>query len=166
MADPFEVLGLPRAWRVSVEDIRAAQRKCSIASHPDRQTDPASRANALQLSSRINAAASELLDPLSRGAAIVRALEPTPKPPEPRQNPAFLMRMMELREAVDQAAHNALDRNAVATQIAQELRVIELETDLAMGALITRPQVETWSAAVDALNRLRALRRAHEESAR
>ena len=76
------------------------------------------------------------------------------------------MRMMELREAVDQAAHNALDRNAVATQIAQELRVIELETDLAMGALITRPQVETWSAAVDALNRLRALRRAHEESAR
>ncbi len=166
MADPFAVLGLPRAWNVTVEEIRAAQRKSCIASHPDRQTDPVARANALQLSSRINAAATELLDALSRGAAIVRVLAPTPRPPEPKQDATFLMRMMELREAVDQASDNALARSAVAAQIAHELRAIEMETDVAMRELITRPQVETWTAAVDALNRLRALRRAHEESAR
>jgi predicted kinase len=73
---------------------------------------------------------------------------------------------MELREAVDQASDNALARSAVAAQIAHELRAIEMETDVAMRELITRPQVETWSVALDALNRLRAMRRAHEESAR
>ncbi len=166
MNDPFEVLGLPRAWNVTVEEIRAAQRKSCIASHPDRQTDPVARANALQLSSRINAAATELLDALSRGAAIVRVLAPTPRPPEPKQDATFLMRMMELREAVDQASDNALARSAVAAQIAHELRAIEVETDVAMRELITRPHAQTWTAAVDALNRLRALRRANEESAR
>jgi len=166
VADPFAVLGLPRAWNVTVEEIRAAQRTSSIAAHPDRQTDPAARANALQLSSRINAAATELLDALSRGAAIVRVLAPTPRPPEPKQDATFLMRMMELREAVDQASDNALTRSTVAAQIAHELRAIEVETDVAMHELITRPHAQTWTAALDALNRLRALRRAHEESAR
>ena len=166
MDDPFAVLGLPRAWNVTVEEIRAAQRTSCIAAHPDRQTDPVARANALQLSSRINAAATELLDALSRGAAIVRVLAPTPRPSEPKQDATFLMRMMELREAVDQASDNALARSAVAAQIAQELQAIEMETDVAMRELITRPHAQTWTAAVDALNRLRALRRAHEERAR
>lgn len=166
MPDPFELLGLPRSWRLTVEEIRAAQRRCSIVSHPDRHTDLASRANALEESSRINAAASELLDPLSRGNAILQALAPDPRPLEPKQNPSFLMRMMELREAVDSAGDDAQARTAIAEQVALELHAIELETDATMRALITRPEVETWSAAFDALNRLRAMRRAHEECAR
>ena len=165
MPDPFELLGLPRSWRVTVEEIRAAQRRCSIVSHPDRHTDLASRANALDESSRINAAASELLDPLSRGNAILQALAPTPRPAEPKQSPEFLMRMMELREAVDGAGQDPQARREIAAQVAAELRAIELETDAAMGALLTRPQVETWRAAFDACHRLRAMRRASDECA-
>ena len=114
----------------------------------------------------MNAAASELLDSLSRGNAILQVLAPTPRPLEPKQNPSFLMRMMELREAVDGAGEDAQARAAIAEEVALELSAIELETDAAMRALITRPEVETWSAAFDVLNRLRAMRRAHEECAR
>ena len=166
MADPFQLLGLTCSWRLTADEIRAAQRKCSIVSHPDRQTDAVGRANALHKSSMMNAAASELLDSLSRGNAILQALAPTPRPLEPKQNPSFLMRMMELREAVDSAGEDAQARTAITEEVALELRAIELETDAAMRALITRPEVETWSAAFDALNRLRAMRRAHEECAR
>ncbi|MSR33801.1 MAG: hypothetical protein EXS12_03220 [Phycisphaerales bacterium] len=165
MADPFEVLGLPRAWNVTVAEIRAAQRKCSIAAHPDRHTDLLSRLNAVQTSSRINAAAGELLDPLLRGNAILQSLAPEPRPQEPKQTPLFLMRMMDLREAVDGAGENAQARRDIANEVTAELRAIELETDTAMCALITRPQVETWTAAFDALNRFRAMRRAHNECA-
>jgi DnaJ-domain-containing protein 1 len=163
--DPFEMLGLPRSWRLTVEEIRAAQRRCSIVSHPDRHTDLTSRANAMDESSRINAAASELLDPLSRGSAILNALAPTPRPAEPKQSLEFLMRMMELREAVDAAGQDPQARREIAADVAAELRAIELETDEAMGALLSRPQVETWRAAFDACHRLRAMRRANDECA-
>lgn len=75
------------------------------------------------------------------------------------------MRMMELREAVDGAGQDPQARRVIAAQVAAELRAIELETDAAMDALVTRPQVDTWRAAFDACNRLRAMRRANDECA-
>ncbi len=165
MADSFDMLGLPRSWRLTAQEIRTAQRKCSIVAHPDRQPDPVARQNSLQQASRINAAANELLDPMSRGNALLKSFEPRPKPTDPKPTAEFLMSMMALREAVDAATQDKQARAVVVAQVSAQLSAIELETDAAMMALIKRPEPDTWCAAFDALNRLRSMRRAHAECA-
>lgn len=146
-----------------MEEIRAAQRRCSIAAHPDRQPDAVRRRSAVEEASRINAAAGDLLDSLSRGRAILELLAPNPRPTEPRQDPAFLMRIMELRESVDAAGRDGAERRKIAEEVRRDLAHVETETDTAMAALIARPDAASWTAACDALNRLRALRRAGDE---
>jgi DnaJ-domain-containing protein 1 len=152
--DPFEALGLPRAWRISAERVRAAQRRIAAAGHPDRFTDPAARAQAQARIAASNQAAAALLEPLGCGEALLRLLVPQPGLAEPRPHPAFLVRMMELRERVDVEGLDAVE---------PDLREIEAAADADAEARFNEllsGDANAWLGAADALGRLRAVARA------
>jgi DnaJ-domain-containing protein 1 len=158
MADPFAALGLAPACRVEPEAVRQAQRRVMARWHPDRFPDAAERADAQRRVAEANEAAAVLLDPLACAQAAIDALAPVPRPADPRPDPAFLAEMLELREALDAG-------DAVRVRPALDALEAEAHHDLA-GAFeaLQAGSVATWSRAVQALGRLRAVRRARESA--
>lgn len=155
MREAFEALGLAPAWRVPEQTIRDAQRRVAARWHPDRFVDAAERDAAQQRVAKANAAAAALVDPLARGQALLELFAPVPRPHEARPQPAFLMQMMQVREAIDggtEGVQQALD----ALQGAADADAERLFCRLVAG------DVSAWADAGEALGRLRAIRRAHE----
>jgi DnaJ-domain-containing protein 1 len=160
--DPFALLDLERSWALTASQIRTAQRRRAVAAHPDRQTDAARRDEAVSEAARINEAAAALLDPLSRGQALLELSAPSPRPPEPASDAAFLRLVLSLRESIDGAV-TADDRRAAAAEVRDALAAAESDTAASMAAMLAHPDCATWSAAAAALARVRALRRAQAE---
>jgi DnaJ-domain-containing protein 1 len=152
--DPFQALGLPRAWRIPAEQVRSAQRRVAAAGHPDRFMDPASRAEAQAQVAASNQAAAALLEPLGCGEALLRLLAPATGAAEPRPDPAFLMRMMELRERVD-----AEGVESVEPDLAEIEATALADADIRFRALLSGDP-GAWTGAADAIGRLRAVARA------
>lgn len=103
-ADHFEMLGLPRQFDLSEEEVRSAYRRLARDTHPDRfagaSEEAVARAN--ELSAAINAAYRVLLDPVSR-ASYVLTLAGGPGPEDVRDVPGnLLMQVMTLRELIEQ----------------------------------------------------------------
>src|SRR4051794_17601998 len=99
MIDPFEVLGLPRRFAVSADEVEARYLARSRQLHPDfHQLAPASEQRAaLELTSVLNEAFATLRDPFKRAKALL-ALEGGPTAAERKEMaPAFLEEMLELR---------------------------------------------------------------------
>lgn len=161
MADPFEVLGLPKGWPLDPQVVRGAQRRACAAWHPDRFDDPARRSDAQARVAAANEAAACLLDPIACAQALLDALAPVPRPPEPRARPAFLMAMMEIREAIDAGG----DLAAVWTAVAEQRRLAEADARRSFEAL-QGGAADAWADAAEAVGRLRALRRAEEGAGR
>lgn len=161
MADPFEALGLPRGWPLDPQAVRAAQRRAVASWHPDRFGDPARRSEAQARVAAANEAAARLLDPLTCAQALLDALAPEPRPAEPKPQPAFLMTMMEIREAIDGGG----DRSSALVAVAEQRERAEADARAAFEAL-QRGETRAWPEAAEAVGRLRALRRAEEGATR
>jgi DnaJ-domain-containing protein 1 len=155
--DPFEALGLPRSWRLSAEQVRAAQRRVCAASHPDRFQDPAHRDDAQVRVARANQAAATLLEPLGCAESLLAVLAPQPRPPEPRPNPLFLAEMIELRERLD-----AGDATTVASDLAALEQAARSDAEAGFARLLAG-DTSAWRAAAEAIGRLRAVLRARGE---
>lgn len=161
MRDAFDALGVAPAWRLEERLVREAQRRMAARWHPDRFTDAATRDDAQRRVARVNAAAAVLLDPLTRGQALLELWAPAPMPPEARARPEFLARMMVLREAIDEGSADP--------EVHQDLEDLEGQANADAErhfARLATGEAAAWSEAGEALGRLRALRRAREELAR
>lgn len=106
--DPFELLGVPRAFETDVAAAEARHRELSRLSHPDRNAGapPAQRREALDRMVRLNDAWKIVKDPIARATWLLRdagrviADGPAGQKLLP---PGFLLQVMEDREELAEA---------------------------------------------------------------
>ena len=119
-SDDFELFGLPRRFALDADALDARRRVLQAEVHPDRFAAQGAAAQrvAMQWAVRVNEAWRRLKDPVARATLLC---ELSGAPVDAERNtamaPAFLMRQMEWREALDDA------RDATAVQaLADEVR--------------------------------------------
>jgi molecular chaperone HscB len=148
--DDFEIFGLERRFAIDAEALEARRRTLQGQVHPDRfaAQGAAARRVAAQWSVRVNEAYARLRDPVRRAAALCElagvdlAVERNTAMP-----PAFLMRQMAWREALEDAA----DVHAV-ERVAQEVRAEREATLASIGMAIDERQ--DFVAAADCVRSL------------
>src|SRR6476619_1770759 len=104
--DPFATLGAPRRYDLDLTVLEKTHRELSRALHPDRfaQSGASERRAALEKAANVNEAWRALRDPIRRAEALFRlAGASVGETNEPKASPAFLMEMMEDREALADA---------------------------------------------------------------
>ncbi len=119
-SDDFELLGLPRRFRLERSELDARRRALQAEVHPDRfaSAGAASSRVAMQWAARVNEAHARLADPLRRagylcelGGAPIGAEDNTSMPVD------FLIQQMAWRESLDEATSRA-SVEAVAHEVA------------------------------------------------
>ena len=106
MSDPFELLGVDARFDLDLSQLEKRHRDLSRALHPDRYvgSPAAERRQALGKAIEVNEAWRQLRDPIPRAEALCARLGvPIDSSSYPPATPAFLMEMMELREALSEA---------------------------------------------------------------
>ncbi|MBN9167838.1 MAG: Fe-S protein assembly co-chaperone HscB [Myxococcales bacterium 68-20] len=104
--DPFATLGAPRRFDLDLAVLEKTHRELSRALHPDKfaQAGASERRAALEKAANVNEAWRILRDPIRRAEALFRALGfAVGETNEPKASPAFLMEVMEEREALAEA---------------------------------------------------------------
>jgi molecular chaperone HscB len=107
LQDPFEALGLPRRFDLDARDIRRAWLARAADLHPDRAQGAAGGADEGEVARRaalLNDAKRTLEDPERRADALLVLLGGPAREEEKSLPPAFLMEVMEVREALEDAA--------------------------------------------------------------
>lgn len=158
--DPFELLGLSRAWTLTDAQVRSAQVRALARCHPDRHPEGAAREAAMRMSARINEAVAALASTELRAEAFVRTCGG--HAPIPQLPPEELMEWMERREWIDERQREGAAglaaiadwRRAGVHEILDSIRSATCGADG-----LPRPDAD-WSAARLNIARLRALRRA------
>lgn len=134
--DPFLTLGIERRFEVDLARVERQHRELSRALHPDRYVSapPGERRAALERAVQVNEAFRVVRDPVRRAEALFAlAGVPVGEDREPKAAPAFLMEVMEHREALAEAKA-ARDRAAIeALATAVRSREAEAERALARG---------------------------------
>jgi molecular chaperone HscB len=107
MIDPFAKLGAPRRFDLDLAALEKTHRELSRALHPDKFAAGASateRRAALEKAAEVNEAWRVVRDPIKRAEALFAlAGLAVGETNEPKASPAFLMDVMEQREALAEA---------------------------------------------------------------
>ena len=105
MSGPFEIFGLPAEFDVDLGELADRHRELSRALHPDRHVDqpPLQRRQALSRALEVNDAFRVLRDPLKRAQVL---LDLAGVNQNQETSPAFLMEVMERREALSEAGRS------------------------------------------------------------
>ncbi|GCB61425.1 hypothetical protein scyTo_0009334 [Scyliorhinus torazame] len=157
--DYFQLLGLPRRFRLSAERLSRSQRRLQRVLHPDNfsRSAEAERRFSEEQSALVNEAYGTLLRPLSRGLYLLRLELPAEAQPEeaggelPAGDPAFLAVVLRLNEQLEEA-RGPEDIGRVAEEVEARLREL---TELVAQAFEqgrpreTRPllrQMRFWSS--------------------
>ncbi|XP_038652488.1 iron-sulfur cluster co-chaperone protein HscB [Scyliorhinus canicula] len=159
--DYFQLLGLPRRFRLSAERLSRSQRRLQRDLHPDNfsRSAEAERRFSEEQSALVNEAYGTLLRPLSRGLYLLRLELPAEAQPEeeeagsqlPAGDPAFLAAVLRLNEQLEEA-RGPEDIGLVAEEVEARLREL---TELVAQAFEqgrpreTRPllsQMRFWSS--------------------
>ena len=125
MEDPFDLLGLDPSFQLDKELVEERHLRLSRALHPDRHaTAPAlQRRQALGRAIQVNQAYRVLRDPIARAEALLRRLGvETGEAAQPKADMAFLMDMVDRREALA-SAKQAKDVERV-TDLEGEVRAL------------------------------------------
>jgi molecular chaperone HscB len=120
--DPFATLGLPPRYDVDPQDIERRWRDLSRVLHPDRYAQASATERRLSLDKAVvvNVAYRTLGDPLARAEALLGLGGHDKAQAEcARDDSAFLMEMMELREALADARSG--DDGAAVTRLGQDV---------------------------------------------
>lgn len=164
--DPFLTLGIERRFDVDLARLERQHRELSRALHPDRYVSapPGERRAALERAVEVNEAFRVVRDPVRRAEALLTlAGVPVGEDREPKAAPAFLMEVMEHREALAEAKA-ARDRAAIeALTTAVKARESEAERALARG-LDAPDRGAPPASLVGRLGELRFYRRFLEEA--
>ena len=132
--DPFATLGIARAFDVDLAAVEKVHRELSRALHPDRYigASPSERRASLAKAVEVNEAWRVVRDPVRRADALlalggVVTGEGRDADSGAKQDPAFLMDMLEQREALAEAKQSK-DLEAVrrlAAAIEERVRIVE-----------------------------------------
>jgi molecular chaperone HscB len=165
MNDPFEMLGVERRFDLDLAVLSRTHRELSRALHPDRYAAAgrSERRAALERAASVNEAWRVVRDPVRRAEALFAlAGLAVGDGREPKASPAFLMEVLEEREALAEArAKRDLDR-VRATGAAMTDRAREVEAKLAAG-FAGRPDHAAAEALLPLLGELRFYRRFLDE---
>ncbi|MSR18694.1 MAG: hypothetical protein EXS00_05940 [Phycisphaerales bacterium] len=112
--DPFSVLGMRRSFAISMTELRQSMLRQAVALHPDRFPEPVQREAAERQMAMVTAASTELGDPERRARALMRLAVGESGQPEPKMDQAFLMEMLELRDAGDSSPVREMQQGIVA----------------------------------------------------
>ena len=132
MQSHFALFGLPETYALDRERLDAAYRELQNTVHPDRFAahSGAEQRVAMQWATQANEAYQTLKHPVNRGVYLLKlqgidALDAS----NTKMSPAFLMRQMEWREAIEdaRAARSAAALDALTIELRQEHRRIEAE---------------------------------------
>jgi molecular chaperone HscB len=154
--DPFATLGIARAFDVDLAAVEKVHRELSRALHPDRYigASPSERRASLAKAVEVNEAWRVVRDPVRRADALLALRgvvtgEGRDEANGAKQDPAFLMDMLEQREALAEAKQSK-DLEAVRRLAAAiEERVRGVERALAEG--FAQPEVSGLAAKVGEL---------------
>lgn len=167
--DPFATLGAPRRFDLDLAALEKTHRELSRALHPDKfaQTGASERRAALEKAADVNEAWRVVRDPIRRAEALFR-LEglPVGETSEPKASPAFLMEVMEEREALAEAraARDLAKVHALAEGITRRAKATEAKLGAAFAGDLTPARAEL-ERLLPLLGELRFYRRFLEEVA-
>ena len=126
--NPFAVFDLPAAFALEAAELERRHLDLAKAVHPDRyaQALPAERREAANRATTVSEAYRMLRDPVKRAEAVFREAGIGVSESEvPKASPAFLMEVMEQREALSDA-RDAKDASAI-TALTETLQSAETE---------------------------------------
>jgi molecular chaperone HscB len=107
--DPFAALGLPRRYDIDMDELETSYRELQKALHPDKHAGAGASQRKLSLEKAVavNEAYRTLKDDLRRAEALLalfQASDPAHEPSSTQpQDAEFLLQVMVLREALDEA---------------------------------------------------------------
>lgn len=165
VTDPFETLGVDPRFDLDLRALEARHRDLSGALHPDRyaQRSGAERRMALSKAIEVNAAFRELRDPVRRAEALLGRLGlAREEGQEPPVAPAFLMEILELREALGRA--RASVDVAEVERLSREVGARENAALLALGRAFSDGSELDLSVIFEKLAELRYFRRFLDEA--
>ena len=129
--DPFVTLGVERKFDVDMKLVERTHRDLSRALHPDRYPHGTEeKRDALSRAVQVNEAFRVLRDPVRRAEALFTlAGIPVGETNEPKPSPAFLMDILEQREALAAAKEDGAPErvSALAESVAERARAAEAE---------------------------------------
>lgn len=164
--DPFDVLGVPPAYKLDFEVLERRHRELSRALHPDRHASkpPGERRRLLGRAIEANEAWQRLKDPVARARALLtRYGLSREEGQEPPADPEFLMSIMERREALAAARGNrdvdGLGR--LASEVERETAELDRTIDADFREL-DRERGKTPAARVEGLMRKLGRRRYYQ----
>jgi molecular chaperone HscB len=129
--DPFATLGIAHAFDIDLAAVEKVHRELSRALHPDRYVgaSPSERRASLEKAVEVNEAWRVVRDPIRRAEALLalKGVATREGPGAPTADPAFLMDMLEQREALSEARQSK-DLEAVrrmSAAIGERARAVE-----------------------------------------
>ena len=166
MNDPFEMLGVERRFDLDLKVLEKTHRELSRALHPDKfvQAGASERRAGLEKAASVNEAWRTVRDPITRAEALFRlAGIKVGEDSEPKASPAFLMEVMDEREALSdaRAAKDLAKVRAVGVTMAK--RAQETEAKLAAGFAASRGDTPALEKLVPLLGELRFHKRFLDE---
>jgi len=162
--DPFATLGVERRYDLDLRALEKTHRELSRALHPDRHVGEAGKRDVLSRAVEVNLAWRILRDPVKRAEALFSLHGvPVGEVNEPKSSPAFLMEVLEEREALDEAKQ-ARDLS----RVHEMARTIEARAQAVQNALTEAfssagAHVEKLAAHIGKLGELRYFKRFLEE---
>jgi molecular chaperone HscB len=156
--DPFAALGLPARFDLENGVIERAFLARAAAVHPDMVGDDE---EAAVQSARLNRARAVLLDPEQRANALLRVLGGPSKEEDKSLPDGFLMEIMEVREAVEQAVGSGSEEERERWQ--SWARQQRAEYAAKVEALLVEPSPDNLRAARQELNAWRYIERLIEQ---
>ena len=166
MNDPFEMLGVERRFDLDLKVLEKTHRELSRALHPDKfvQAGASERRAVLEKAASVNEAWRTVRDPIARAEALFRlAGIEVGEDKEPKASPAFLMEVMDEREALAdaRAAKDLVKVHAVGATMAK--RASETEQKLTAGFAASRGDRAATQRLVPLLGELRFYKRFLDE---
>ncbi|MCG8557949.1 MAG: Fe-S protein assembly co-chaperone HscB [Proteobacteria bacterium] len=170
--DPFAALGLPRRYDIATDELEGRYRQLQRALHPDRhvRASPGERRLRLAKAMEVNEAFRTLRDELQR-ANVLLELWGTRGETKPPPDPEFLMRIMQLREALSEAktTHEASRVRSLADRVGamreEEIQVLRDGFRKLEGARANGDRSHDIERLEQALGRLRFYQRFLDETA-
>lgn len=168
--NPFDVLGIEARYEIDLRAVEKRHRELSVALHPDKfANDGASaRREAIERASQVNEAWRIVRDPIRRAEALFEVAGIiVGETNEPKSNQAFLMDMMEMREALSDARDsNDIEKVRV---LAEDAQTRENAAKQALSTAFSNGSAETdksvLTQALPKLGELRFYRRMLEDVA-
>lgn len=166
VSDPFTTLGIPATFDIDLKVVERHVRELSRVLHPDRHVGASAQERRIALGKAIevNEAWRIVRDPIRRAEALLRrAGVVVAEGSEPKPSPAFLMDVMERREALAEA-RKARDL-AKLRRLVDEVRELESSamSRLSEGFSLLESDATKASELVSLLGELRYYRRFFDE---